>query len=122
MDTFEAFLEKIESPVNRKKIEDILKWVLEKYPDLEPVIKWNQPMFATHGTYIIGFSVSKKHISVSPEVAGMKKFSDEIKAAGYSQTDNIFRIGWDQPVEYELLGKTIDFNLIDKADATTFWR
>lgn len=29
---------------------------------------------------------------------------------------------WNQPVDYPLLEKMIDFNIQDKANCTTFWR
>jgi uncharacterized protein YdhG (YjbR/CyaY superfamily) len=34
---------------------------------LKEEIKWNQPMFSDHGTFIIGFSIAKEHIAVAPE-------------------------------------------------------
>ena len=122
MNQFDEFLNGIENPENRDKLAQILKGVHQEFPQLEPIVKWNQPMFSDHGTYIIGFSVSKKHIAVSPEVAGIKRFSKKIKKAGYSHTDNIFRIGWDEPVVFELLKEIIAFNIVDKTDATKFWR
>lgn len=122
MDSFNDFLTKMEDPNQREKMMGILNWVAENYPDLEQQVKWNQPMFVDHGTYIIGFSVSKKHIAISPEVAGINKFKDEIAAAGYSQTENIFRIEWNDVVDFALLKDIIDFNRFDKADATKFWR
>lgn len=122
MDLFNDFLAKIDVPDQREKLASILDWVAETYPELEPIVKWNQPMFADHETYIIGFSVSKKHISVAPEVAGINKFKEKIAAAGYSHTDNIFRIEWKDAIDYNLLKEIIDFNIIDKADATKFWR
>lgn len=122
MEQFDHFLEGVENPKNREKLKEILEWTHEKFPQLEPIVKWNQPMFADHGTYIIGFSVSQKHIAVSPEVAGMKHFTEQINRAGYTQTNNIFRIGWNDPVDFELLKEMITFNIIDKAEATKFWR
>lgn len=122
MNQFDEFLNGIENPENRDKLAQILKGVHQEFPQLEPIVKWNQPMFSDHGTYIIGFSVSKKHIAVSPEVAGIKRFSEQIKKSGYSHTDNIFRIGWDEPVVFELLKEIIAFNIVDKTDATKFWR
>ena len=81
MNQFDEFLNGIENPENRDKLAQILKGVHQEFPQLEPIVKWNQPMFSDHGTYIIGFSVSKKHIAVSPEVAGIKRFSEQIKKA-----------------------------------------
>lgn len=121
MEVFAEFLDNIGNPQHRARIEDVLSWVMRKFPNLSPALKWNQPMFTDHGTYIIGFSISQKHMAVSPEQAGMARFSDEISKAGYDQTKEIVRIPWDRPVEYSLLEKMIEFNMMDKANCTTFW-
>ncbi len=79
-------------------------------------------MFTHQDTFIIGFSTAKHHLSVSPEPVGITLFSDDIAQAGYSATKGLFRIPWNEPVNYELLGKMIDFNIQDKAGYTSFWR
>lgn len=79
-------------------------------------------MYTEHGTFIIGFSVAKKHIAVAPENVAINQFENEIKKTGYDYTKELIRIKWDQPVEYSLLDQLIEFNLKDKANCTTFWR
>ncbi len=116
------YLAKIDDPNHRERMEEIFKWILEKFPNLKAEIKWNQPMFSDHGTFIIGFSTAKHHISVSPEEFGMEHFADDIVEAGYSATKGLFRIKWSEPVNYQLLEKMIEFNIVDKAGCTTFWR
>lgn len=103
-------------------MEEVFSWIAKEFPDLMPVIKWNQPMYTDHDTYIIGFSVAKHHMALSPERAGIIHFSDEIVQAGYDHTKELVRIKWDQPVDTSLLEKMIAFNMIDKADCSTFWR
>ncbi len=122
MAIFTEFLEKIEQPQHRERTEEVLNWVAEKYPDLERVVKWNQPMFTDHGTFIIGFSTSKQHLAVAPERAGILQFSDDINQAGYEHTKQLVRFPWDKSVDYSLLEKMIEFNISDKADCSTFWR
>src|SRR5699024_12415293 len=75
-----------------------------------------------HGTFIIAFSKSKQHFSVAPEAKAIAKFTKQIDASAYSQTNNLFRIKWSQDVDYSLLKSIIQFNIEDKADCTTFWR
>ncbi len=79
-------------------------------------------MFIDHGTYIIGFSLAKHHLAVAPEGVTISKFAEQISQAGYTHTKQLFRIGWEQPVDYHLLKEIIQFNIEDKADATKFWR
>lgn len=122
IEAFAKYLEGIDEPQQRERVEEIFGWITGKFPNLLPELKWNQPMFTDHGTYIIGFSTAKHHLSVSPEEFGMEHFADDIAEAGYSATKGLFRIKWNEAVNYELLEKMIEFNIIDKADCSTFWR
>lgn len=122
MEVFADYLASIDNPQHRERIEEVLRWVAETFPDLKPKVAWNQPMFTEHDTFIIGFSVSKQHLAVSPELAGINHFSDEIVKAGYDHTKQLMRIKWTSSVDFPLLAKMIEFNRLDKADCTTFWR
>lgn len=120
MEVFQEYLARMDNPDHRERTEEILAWVANKFPNLDPLIKWNTPMFADHGTYIIGLSTAKQHLSVSPEEVGIAHFADDIAQAGYSATKGLFRIPWNEPVNYELLEKMIAFNILDKAQYSTF--
>ena len=122
MKTFTAYLQQIEHPQHRARTEAVLDWVSRTFPDFERRIAWNQPMFIDHGTFILGFSVSAKHLAVSPERAGMEHFSKQIAEAGYGQSKMLFRIRWDEDVNYHLLHSIITFNRNQKAECKTFWR
>ncbi|MET3194792.1 iron chaperone [Bacillus sp. OAE603] len=122
MEVFAEYLEKIENPIHRERTEKVLTWVINKFPNLMPKIAWNQPMFTDHDTYIIGFSVSKQHLAVAPETVGINHFSDEIVQAGYDHTKQLVRIPWGSEVDYKLIEKMIEFNILDKKDCSTFWR
>jgi hypothetical protein len=122
MEVFAEYLERIDHPEHRARTEEVLNWVADAYPSLEPKIAWNQPMFTDHGTFIIGFSVSKKHMAVAPERAGMEHVSADLAQAGHDHTKELVRFKWEQEVDYALLKKMIEFNIADKADCKTFWR
>ncbi|CAH1213432.1 Intracellular iron chaperone frataxin [Paenibacillus allorhizoplanae] len=122
MEVFAEFLGRIDHPQHRDRTEEVLTWVSEKFPNLEPKIAWNQPMFTDHGTFIIGFSVAKPHLAIAPEKAGILQFADDIVQAGYDHTKELVRIKWNSPVDYSLLEKMIAFNVADKAECSTFWR
>lgn len=122
MSTFENYLSKIDNLRHKEKLEDIFSWVSKEYPQLEQRIAWNQPMFTDHNTFILGFSISKNHIAITPEKAGIDHFSKQIKDAGYEQSTMIFRIKWDDIVNFDLLKDMIDYNLKDKVNCQTFWR
>ncbi|OIJ14563.1 hypothetical protein BKP37_08035 [Anaerobacillus alkalilacustris] len=122
MEVFSEFLAGIDDPFHRERAEEVFTWIKKKYPNLNTEIKWKQPMFTDHGTFIIGFSVSKKHIAVAPESVTITHVEDDIVKAGYDYTKELIRIPWNDPVDYPLLEKMIEFNISDKANCSTFWR
>ena len=122
MDTFAPFLAKVETPAHLARFTALFAWIAERYPNLTPALKWNQPMYTDHGTFIIGFSMAKHNIAVAPELHTMNRFAQDIAAAGYTSTKELIRIRWEQPVDYALLAKLIEFNMRDKAECRTFWR
>lgn len=122
MEVFAEYLANIANPQHQARTEEVLAWVILKFPHLEPKIAWNQPMFTDHGTFIIGFSIAKHHLAVAPEKAVINHFSDTIVQAGYNHTQQLVRIQWDKPVDFSLLETLIEFNILDKADCSTFWR
>lgn len=122
VEIFEKYLAKIENDGNRARMREVLQWIADRFPDMKAKIAWNQPMFTDHGTFIIGFSASKHHFSVAPEPRGIEEFTEEFRRLGYSYGSNIFRIKWDEPVNYPLLERIIEFNRRDKKDCSTFWR
>lgn len=122
MKFFDKYLSTINNPQHRNRMEEVLNWVAKTFPTLVPDIKWNQPIFTDHGTYIIGFSTSKQHMAVAPERVTLNRFSNEIIEAGYDYGREIIRFPWNSPVDYSLLEKIIAFNIEDKKDHTAFWR
>jgi uncharacterized protein YdhG (YjbR/CyaY superfamily) len=50
------------TPAQAKTIKAIFKAITTKYPELELVIAWNQPMVKLDKHYILGVSASTKHV------------------------------------------------------------
>lgn len=122
MKVFEKYLNDIDNFKQRTRTEEVLNWVNTKYPNLKPKIAWNQPMFTDHNTFIIAFSLAKNHLAVSPEKNGITHFSNDIMQAGYDHSKHLIRFPWNKSIDYSLLEKIIEFNILDKADCSTFWR
>jgi uncharacterized protein YdhG (YjbR/CyaY superfamily) len=122
MKDFQMYLYNIANLDKRERMESILNHVKKKFPQLKEEIKWNEPMFSDHGTFIIGFSIAKGHIAVAPEPVVISLFEKEIEKAGYSHTQGLFRIKWTDKIDFNLLDKMIAYNIEDKKDMTKFWR
>ena len=122
MNDFQEYINGIDKPEQRERMASIFSYIRKTFPQLKEEIKWNQPMFTDHGTFIIGFSRAKDHIAVAPEAVVIDLFAQEIEKAGYSHTKGLFRIKWTDKVDYELLRKIIAYNIEDKKDMTKFWR
>ena len=54
------------SPVQAKTMRAIFKAIQSKYPELELVIAWNQPMLKLDKSYIFGISAATNHILIAP--------------------------------------------------------
>ncbi len=122
MEAFKEFLNNIEDLDRRLRVEQIFEHISTKFPNLESVIKWNQPMFTDHGTFIIGFSIAKNHLAVAPEAVTLNRFEKEIQEAGYQRTNQLLKIPWKHQVDFGLLERIIAFNIEDKKTMTKFWR
>lgn len=44
----------------------------------------------------------------------MKQFKQRVTNAGYTQTENLFRIKWNQEIDYDLIGDMIKLNMEEK--------
>lgn len=86
------FLSNFKNPILKFKLEPIFEQIQKEFPNLTVELKWNQPMFIMNGTFIIGFSVAKNHISIAPKAVTMAIFTNDIKAANYEATNNLFKI------------------------------
>lgn len=122
MSVVHDFLLDIVDPDNQQKMAALTTYVNEQFPNLVPVIKWNQLMYTDHDTFILGISLAKAHFALAPEAITINLKASDIKAAGYAYTDNIIKIKWNQDINYDLIYEIISFNIVDKQDATTFFR
>jgi uncharacterized protein YdhG (YjbR/CyaY superfamily) len=53
-------------PTQAKTIRAMMKAITDKYPDLELVVAWNQPMLRKGTMYVFGASVTKNYILMAP--------------------------------------------------------
>jgi uncharacterized protein YdhG (YjbR/CyaY superfamily) len=80
----------------------MIKAIRDKYPDLELVIAWNQPMLRRGTMYVFGASVSKNHISIAPwSTVVLDKFRP--KLTEYRVTKKMVAVPNDWEVDAKLL-------------------
>ncbi|MBK0348002.1 DUF1801 domain-containing protein [Aerococcaceae bacterium zg-ZJ1578] len=118
----QAYIQELQNPIQAQQLQQIYDLIQTEFAKLEYVVKWNQPMFLDHGTYIIGFSVSKHYVNVAPEIATMEHFAAEIQARQYATTKNYLKLGATDTVDLDLIRRMIAFNIEEKKDYQKFWR
>ena len=86
----------------RKTVLDIFVAITSKYPKLDPVIAWNQPMLKLGSQYVFGATVLKNHILLAPwskDVLGA--FSERLST--YEVNKKTFKIPVDWKVDKKLI-------------------
>lgn len=63
--TFKDYLA-LHDATKQKTVKAIFKVITDKYPKMEMVIAWNQPMLKLGDDYIIGINILKNHILLGP--------------------------------------------------------
>jgi len=109
------------SKEKKDRVNGIVKWIEENFSHLKLEIKWNQPMFIDHGTYIIGLSVSKMHLAIGLEARSMDRLIEIIKKSEYEHSKMLIKIKWTQEIDYEFLDLIITDIIKDKKSIKTFW-
>lgn len=68
------------TPQQAKTMKAIFKAITTKYPELELVIAWNQPMVKLDKHYIFGASASTKRVLIAPwDAKVLKEFAPKFK-------------------------------------------
>ena len=122
MTAFDTWLSQLKSDKQRERAQEVFSWMQAHYPQLIPEIKWNQPMYTAHDTFILGFSAARAHLAIAPERACLDRYREELEQAGYTCTKELLLIRWEQPLPYTFLARMVETNLRDKETQHTFWR
>ena len=93
-----------------KTIKAIYKAITSKYPQLELVIAWNQPMVKLGKDYIFGASASSKHVLIAPwDQDVLKEFAPKFKEGNVLKKTIQLPIDWE--VDAKLLQSMIKASL-----------
>ena len=96
----------------KKTAKLIFAAILEKYPTLELVIAWNQPMLRIDGKYVFGLSASKTHLTLNPVSSDVLE-SMESKLSGYTVNKKTFTVPVDWKVDASLLRAMVKARLAE---------
>lgn len=108
-DNFEGFLSQHDA-AKQKTVRKIFRTIQKKYPKLELVIAWNQPMLKLDKDYLFGVSLAKNHILVAPFNAKVLQTMKK-DLINYKVNKKTVQIPVDWKVDEKLLLKMIALNL-----------
>jgi uncharacterized protein YdhG (YjbR/CyaY superfamily) len=98
------------SPAQAKTMKSIFKAIQSKYPQLELVIAWNQPMLKIEKKYVFGISAATNHILIAPwNQDVLKKFTP--KFAEFKVNKKTIALPNDWEVDAKLLQAMIKESL-----------
>ena len=92
------------------RVSETIQSIKKKYPKLELVIAWNQPMLKLGSEYLFGASILKNHILISPwnpKVLSVMKQDLQ----GYKVNKKTVQVPVDWKVDERLLLKMIKLNI-----------
>ncbi|MCX6392371.1 MAG: DUF4287 domain-containing protein [Actinobacteria bacterium] len=89
-------------PTGAKTMRAIFAAIDKKFPDLELVIAWNQPMLKSGDGYVIGVTLTKSHILLAPWGDGVLA-SFEPRLTGLEMNKKTVRVPLDWKVDVKLL-------------------
>jgi uncharacterized protein YdhG (YjbR/CyaY superfamily) len=91
-------------PKQAKKVREIIKAITSKFPELELVVAWNQPMLKSGSEYVFGASVATHHILIAPWGDVLKTFAAKFeKLEGVRVNKKTIAVPNDWEVDVKLL-------------------
>jgi uncharacterized protein YdhG (YjbR/CyaY superfamily) len=108
-DNLDGYL-KGQDEVKSKTIRKIFRVIQRKYPKLELVIAWNQPILKLGKEYLFGASILKNHILIAPWNAKVLSAMKQ-DLQGYKVNKKTVQVPIDWKVDEKLLLKMIKLNL-----------
>ena len=100
-------------PVQAKTLRKVFRILGAKFPELEIVIAWNQPMMRLDTKYVFGASVAKNHILIAPFNAEvLKKMAKDL--SDYTVNKKTVAVPNDWAVDEKLIIKMVKNVLAQK--------
>lgn len=100
-DTFDDYFATLDAQ-KKKTMLAIFKAITSKYPKMERVIAWNQPMVKLNGKYVFGAMAATNHILIAPFNANViDEFRSRLKS--YEVNKKTIKVPVDWQVDAKLL-------------------
>lgn len=90
------------APTHAKTAKTIFGVIQKKYPKLELVVAWNQPMLKMGDTYVFGLSASKNHLTINLFSPALLAASEKL-LTDYKVNKHTFVVPADWSVDAPLL-------------------
>lgn len=100
--TFDDYLQ-VHDEVKQKTVKAIFKAIKSKYPKMEIVIAWNQPMLKLGDDYIFGVNILRNHILIAPHDGAEILLAFAKKLEPYEVLKKTVRVPIDWKVDAKLL-------------------
>lgn len=98
------------TPPQRNLSQAIFSAIKQKYPELELVMAWNQPMLRNDHDYVFGLSSSKNHLTINPFTRAVL---DELsqRLTDYDVSKYTIRLPLDYTIDKQLLWDMVQIRL-----------
>jgi uncharacterized protein YdhG (YjbR/CyaY superfamily) len=98
------------TPAQKNLAKAIFRAIGERYPELELVIAWNQPMLRNEHDYVFGLSCSTHHLTINPFT---RLVLDQLaqQLANYDVLKYTIRLTLDYEIDKELLWNMVRIRL-----------
>lgn len=101
------------SPAQAKTVRAIMKTIQNKFPKLELVIAWNQPMLRYESEYVFGVSATRGYLLMAPWSSNvLDDFRPKLE--GYKVNKKTIQIPSDWQVDTKLLFRLVRARLAEK--------
>ena len=100
-------------PRQAKTLRKIFKVIMTKYPKLEQVVAWNQPMVRLGTMYVFGASVTKNYILINP-FSKVAVNSVMAKYPDYKVNKHTIQIPSDWDVDEQMILRLVKARLAEK--------
>jgi uncharacterized protein YdhG (YjbR/CyaY superfamily) len=100
--SLDEYFASLDDPVKATTLRSIIDVILADFPELQVKLAWNVPQIHRDGTYVLGLSAARNHLSVAPwSPRVMADFTARLE--GYVVTPNLFHVSVDWDVDEDLI-------------------